>query len=367
MGTDPRHHHVGHGHHAVSAPAPGQAGASAPVADRPDLSVAIHGAGIAANCCAHLLARMGVATARTVGARTPVPAILLSDTALALLRSVFERPDLFADRPRITHRVVAWGAAEPVSLPHGAIVLSEGDLDAALTPPAAAVAAVAPQMSIHTAAPFPGGEVRRFGARTTSAAQVSLRHDADRSVCGIEAVEAGWLFLIPAGDASAWMLCVGASAQTLLSQSRHIAPRIDGVGRTSAAFETSPRMLTSLAGPDWLACGSAAVAFDPICGDGTAQAVREAILASAVIGAMRDGGDRAALRVHFESMILAAMRRHLRLSAQFYASGGDGEWWRAQLADLAEGFDWCTARLAKMPEPRYELHDFRLVARGEAA
>ncbi|WP_197422458.1 hypothetical protein, partial [Phenylobacterium sp. CCH9-H3] len=150
-------------------------------------------------------------------------------------------------------------------------------------------------------------------------------------------------------------------------RSRRVAPRIEGVGRISAGFETSPRMLTSLQGPDWLACGSAAIAFDPICGDGTAQSVREAILASAVIGAIGEGGDPVALRVHFESMMVAAIRRHLRLCAQFYASGGDGAWWRAQLTGLAEGFDWCTARLARTPEPRFELHDFRLVAREAAA
>jgi len=331
-----------------------------------DLTVTIRGEGIAANCCAHLLGRAGIATTRTTGARARVPAILLSDTALGLLRGVFDRPDLFAERPRVTHRVVAWGTVEPVKLPHGAIVLSEGDLDAALAGPPGSPAAAA-DISILTAPPFPAGAVRSFGSRSTVAALVQLRDEADRSVCWIEAVEAGWLFLVPSGQASAWLLAVGAPADALLGQSRHIAPRIEGVGATSAAFETSPRMLTSLAGPDWLACGSAAIAFDPICGDGTAQAVREAILASAVIGAMGEGGDQAALRVHFESMMIAAMRRHLRLCAQFYASGGEGEWWRAQLADLAEGFDWCTARLAKMPEPRYELHDFRLVARGAAA
>ena len=345
--------------------APGAARERPRPADGKDLTVAIHGQGIAANCCAHLLARAGFATSRTTGSRAPVPAILLSDTALGLLRSVFARPDLFAGRPRITHRVVAWGTREPVRLPHGAIVLSEGDLDGALAgPPGAAAAA---DLSVHTAPPFPAGAMRSFGSRGAVAVQVRLRYETDRSVCWIEAVEAGWLFLVPSGRGPAWLLAVGASAQTLLAQSRHIAPRIEASGKASAAFETSPRMLTALAGPDWLACGSAAIAFDPICGDGTAQAVREAILASAVIGAMREGGDRAALRLHFESMMIAAMRRHLRLCAQFYASGGEGEWWRAQLADLAEGFDWCTARLAKMPEPRYELHDFRLVARGAAA
>jgi hypothetical protein len=348
----------------VSA-APGAARERPRPADGKDLTVAIHGEGIAANCCAHLLGRAGFATARTTGTRARVPAILLSDTALGLLRSVFDRLDLFADHPRITHRVVAWGTLEPVRLPHGAVVLSEGDLDAALAGAPGSPAAA--DISIHTAPPFPKGAMHSFGSRSTVAAPVRLRDEADRSVCWIEAVEAGWLFLVPSGEASAWLLAVGASADALLGQSRHIAPRIEGVGATSSAFETCPRMLTSLAGPDWLACGSAAIAFDPICGDGTAQAVREAILASAAIGAMGEGGDRAALRLHFESMMVAAMRRHLRLCAQFYASGGEGEWWRAQLAGLVEGFDWCTARLAKMPEPRFELHDFRLVVRGAVA
>ena len=349
----------------MSTTAPQRSGARRRTSDERHLTVAIHGEGIAANCCAHLLARAGFATTRTAADRARVPAILLSDTALALLRSVFERPDLFADRPRITHRVVAWGAGEPVRLPHAAIVVSEGDLDTALGGPSGAAGPA--DVSIHTAPPFPQGALRSFGSRRAVAAQVRLRHEADRSVCWIEAVEAGWLFLIPSGEAAAWLLAVGGSAETLLGQSRHVAPRIEGVGRTSAGFETGPRMLTALQGPDWLACGSAAIAFDPICGDGTAQSVREAILASAVIGAIGEGGDPAALRVHFESMMVAAMRRHLRLCAQFYASGGEGAWWRAQLAGLAEGFDWCTARLARTPEPRFELHDFRLVPREAAA
>lgn len=337
--------------------------------ERDGLDVAIRGEGIAAACCAHLLARDGFATAWTARERPPVPAILLSDTALELLRSVFERPDLFAGRPGVTHRVVAWGTAEPVRLPHGAVVLSEGDLDAALGGASGATdrAADGAFMTLHTAPPFPADAMRRFGARRTVAAPVRLLHAEDQAACWIEAVETGWLFLIPSGPTSGWLLSVGGSAEALLGQSRHIAPRVERLGEPSGAFETSPRMLAQLQGPDWLACGSAAIAFDPICGDGTAQAVREAILASAVIGALRDGGDSDALRLHFESMMIGAMRRHLRLCGQFYASGGEGAWWRAQLADLAEGFDWCTARLAKMPEPRFVLQDFRLVPREIAA
>ncbi|MET0362546.1 MAG: hypothetical protein ABW048_12445, partial [Sphingobium sp.] len=189
----------------------------------------------------------------------------------------------------------------------------------------------------------------------------------DESACWVEAVESGWLFLIPNGAAGTWLLGVGATIDALLVESRHVAPRVRLTGTTSAAFATCPRILTQLQGPDWLACGTAAVAFDPICGDGTAHAIREAIIAAAVVMGIDDGGDAAALRTHYESMLVAAMRRHLQLSAQFYRSGGTGPWWQTQLAALAEGHDWATSRLATMPEPRYQLRDFRLVPREAAA
>ena len=38
---------------------------------------------------------------------------MLSDTALSLMRDVFERPDLFRTAPRITRRVVQWGQETP--------------------------------------------------------------------------------------------------------------------------------------------------------------------------------------------------------------------------------------------------------------
>jgi 2-polyprenyl-6-methoxyphenol hydroxylase-like FAD-dependent oxidoreductase len=282
--------------------------------------------------------------------------------ALALLRSVLDRPGLFADRPRVSRRVVAWGKDDPVALPHGALVVSEADLDAAFAcgpSPAAGPAA----FHVHTAAPFPEGALQRFGDRRTEAAEVRFCDPADSDACWIEAVGDGWLFLTPAGGDRAILLSVGAPADTLLPESRLIAGRVAAGGEPFAGFDTTPRLHAPLQGPDWFACGTAAMAFDPICGDGTAQAAREAILVSAVISAIVDGGDREALREHYESMMLASMRRHLRLCAGFYASGGDGSWWRRQLAGLAEGFERCTERLARAPEPRYALHGFRLVAR----
>lgn len=331
------------------------------------MRVRIRGRGVAASCCAHLLERSGIAAGIEAPAQGPAPAILLSDPAIALLRDTLDRPGLLSGKPRITRRVVAWGGNDPVDLPHSAIVVGPGDLEDAFALPAGASDGSGADFIVHAAQPFPEETLRHFGHRQAIAAKVGLNRPEDAGACWIEAVERGWLFLIPTGTSEGWLLAVGAPLEALLGESRHVARRVTPLGPTSSAFDTCPRMLESLAGPDWLACGAKAIAFDPICGDGTAQAAREAILASAVIAAMQAGESREALLVHYESMLIASMRRHLRLCAQFYATGGKGRWWRDQLAALSEGFEWCTARLAALPEPRYELQGFELVARSVAA
>jgi hypothetical protein len=324
---------------------------------------------------------MPVAAMPVAQPRRPVPAIMLSDMALALLRDVFGRPTLFADRHRITRRVVRWGSAEPVAMPHAAVVVSEDDLVAEFgrgpggaTGAAATSGAVATTMparfSVHSAPPFPGRgaagapgkPLRRFGSRRAIALPVGLAPGVDPGCCQVESVPEGWLFLVPSGPEHCWLLAIGGPADQLLSQSRLVAPQLAWQGEPSASFETVPRLLEQLAGPGWLACGTSAIAFDPICGDGTAQAVREAILAAAVIEAVQAGGNEPELTGHYEAMLTASLRRHLQLSGQFYATGGDSAWWRAQLAAVAEGYDWCTQRLAATPEPRFALRGYRLVS-----
>jgi 2-polyprenyl-6-methoxyphenol hydroxylase-like FAD-dependent oxidoreductase len=331
--------------------------------------VHIRGTGIAATCCAHLLTQAGHHVTRDPVDRPGVPAILLSDQALALIRDIFHQPSLFADRPRITRRIVAWGDAAPVDVPHGATVVSDHDLAGIVprpTPGPSPAPTQRPDFTIHTAPPFPSGTPEQFGTRSAIAAQVSLHDEADRATCRIESLPDGWLFLIPGADA-VWLLAVGAAIDTLIAQSRLIAPGIDRTGPTSPAFDTCPHLLAQPCGTDWLACGTAAMAFDPICGDGTAQAVREAILASAVITGIAEGGDADALRIHYHSMLLAAMRRHLQLCVPFYRTGGTGLWWQDQAAALMHGYNQCTARLGAMPEPRFALHGLALVPREVAA
>lgn len=335
------------------------------------MSALLRGQGVAIATAAHLLHQAGLPVTRDRGARRPVPVIMLSDPALALLRDVFGQPAMFADKPRIERRVVRWGAGDAVAMPHGAVVVAEADLasvldilptQALLTPPGSSVST-----TIHGIAPFPVSAMQHFGERLSSTARVQLSTLAAPTTCWIESVDGGWLFLIPDGNGGAWLLAVGDAPEALAVQAPMIAPLIDTIEPAGPAFDTSPRMLEQLAGDGWLACGTTALAFDPICGDGTAQAVREAILASAVVTALARGEHPDALATHYNSMLLAAMRRHLQLSLPFYGGAGSMRWWREQYSAARAGYDWCTARLATMPEPRFALHGFELVRRELAA
>lgn len=334
-------------------------------------SIALRGQGVAVATTAHLLNRAGVALELEPGIRRPVPVIMLSDPALALLRDVFGKPDLFAGKARIERRVVRWGTSKPVAMPHGAVVVSEDDLTAALAtapqPTTAETNGTNVLATIHGMPPFPVSAMQRFGERLSSTARVRLSAKADPATCWVESVDDGWLFLIPDSLGGAWLLAIGGAPEELAAQAPMIAPLIEAMEPSSGTFDTSPRMLEQLAGEGWLALGTAALAFDPICGDGTAQATREAILASAVITALGRGEDQAALITHYHSMLLAAMRRHLQLSLPFYGGAGSSPWWREQYAASRAGYDWCTAHLATMPEPRFALHGFDLVRRELAA
>jgi hypothetical protein len=264
---------------------------------------------------------------------------MLSDAAVALIESVFERQNLFASAPRIRKRIVVWGPnAKPALLDHSAIAISEEQLLKALgNPPAPPNNFAEPDFTIRAAGDL---ACRKFGSRSATASPIALQPEAEPDACKIESLDSGWLFTIPAGGGKAWLLSVGPP----------------GAG-TPAAFPVMPRIAESLTGPSWLACGSAAMAFDPICGDGTAHAIREAILAAAVIKAIANGGDAASLRAHYEARLTAGFARHLANCLPFYTAAASGPWWQNEANALREGLAWCEDRI---PPFQYRLNGFDL-------
>jgi len=331
--------------------------------------IAIHGDGVAARCCARLLTNAGFSITFTLRDRSRIPAIMLGEQSLALIRDVFENPALFATAPPITRRVVAWGDTQNAhEVPHSAVVVSEKQLLETIGCPSDEAADRPPDFTIYTTPPLPPGIAEKtFGSRRAAAARVSLKESASESACWIESLPEGWLFLIPNSTDATWLLAIGAPLESMLAASRLIAPLIHITSARSAEFSSCPRLLTPACGENWLACGSVAMGFDPICGDGTAQAIREAILASALIHGLFNNMDKSALLSHYEMMLTASMRRHLLLCAEFYRTGGTGPWWRTELQSLIDGHTWCTARLAQAPEPQFQLNGFELLKRESVA
>jgi hypothetical protein len=323
----------------------------------------IHGDGVAARCCAHLLARSGMRVSTRPTSPPQVPAILLSDAALSLIRDIFNAPGLFHELPRIRKRIVSWGPdATPLSLDHSGAVVSAQELLAGLGHTASeAEHRPAGDWTIFAARPLPNfANEHTFGSRMASAAPAELREEAESSACWIESLENGWLFLITNAPGSAWLLSVGGPPDEMLGQSRLVAHQVNKLGLVTRQFPASPAMTSPPCAPGWLACGTAAMTFDPLCGDGTAHAVREAVLASAVLRALQSAGDPESLLAHYEARLTAAFRKHLELCLRYYQTGAQGDWWRQEAESIVRGLQWCNSTLPEVPEFRYRLNGFDL-------
>lgn len=328
-------------------------------------SVLIKGDGVAALSCEWLM-RLPPAywqTIRQSGQPTRLPAIMISEATQQLFADVFARTKLFRYLPRIERRKVAWGdGADLLVLPHAAVVVEESWLldrlrviDTETAPP------VPEDWTIFAGKPLPPHATEMaFGSRIAHAVPVDLAPAADAQACVIESLPSGWLFLVPNGNGAGWLLAVGGDADAQLSQSRFVAPDILRVASPGAHFAAHPRLTWPLCGPRWLACGTAALAFDPLCGDGSGNAIREAILASAVLRAHEAGSGEGLLLQHYQNRLLAGFERHLQVCAHFYQSGGNSPWWAEQLAGVEAGRRWCRAELGTAKQFHFRLDGFTL-------
>lgn len=328
-------------------------------------AVLIRGDGIAASCCSRLLDGGSIKVALEAQHRRKLPAIMLGETTQRLLRDVFDGRDLFTGFPRISKRVVLWGpGAEPITVPHSALVVSEQELlgringESAIDKP---VAGGPPDWTIFSSRPLPPSSVEyHFGSRPATASAVALENAAEMDACWIESLEDGWLFLLPGENRNGWLLSVGGSAEALLAVSRLIHRQIRDVGPSLGTFPSHPHAAFPLSAPGWLACGTAALGFDPLCGDGAGNAVREAILGSAVVRRAIETGDTDNLVAHYQMRLLGGFGKHLALCFEFYKSGRLGPWWDRQLHDLQRGLTWCSDELQRGNISRYRLNDFKL-------
>ncbi len=328
--------------------------------------VVIEGSGFSASCCARLLSQADVLFAVEPGQPRHVPAILVGEGTRQLFADLFREPELFTSNHRIEKRIVAWGAeATPMELAHDARIVAEDSFPQQASGPI--TDEMTPAWTIQCARLSPSSATQHvFGSRIAYTATVSLKPLAEQSACWIESVEDGWLFLFTTGNHEAWLLAVGSSSDSLLGESRLISSRIDSVLTIGTQFSASPRITDPLATwradghGDVICCGSAALGFDPVCGDGSGNALRESILACAVVRAAMAGEPASEAMNHYTGRLLAGLLRHLQLCRNFYQTGGKGPWWAEQVAQLDIGIRWTFAKLAGLSASPFRLNDFSL-------
>ncbi len=327
-------------------------------------TVAVQGDGVAACCCVQLLHNSNVDIHVERSSRPSQLSVLVSPGTQRLLCDVFGNPSLLNDLPIISKRVVLWGRQqEPITLPHSGLAMSEADLLQRLWSCIKAVDRPSidiPDWRLISRKQQLSGEEQKFGSRVAAALQVDLKQTADSESCWVESLPDGWLFLLPSGLGRGSLLGVGGTPDALLGQSRLVAEQVDSLTETPVAFPAYPRIADRLCAPSWFLCGTAAMGFDPICGEGAGNAVRQAILASAVLRAIQHGADVQSLLHHYSSRLMAGFLRHLQNCRAFYLTARNGQWWDAELAQLEAGIKWTSDHLSQIPPASFRLVDFSL-------
>ncbi len=328
----------------------------------------IHGGGIAACCVARLAKARRWQVTSAPGAKPGGPTLLVNESTSLLLSDVFGTTDgLFTGGVEILQRIVRWGPnSDTIELPHRGDAIDETlllrrlwtRLDEGMRTLKTAADAEA-NWNIYTTLSSAPCMRQGFGTRTAAAVPVDLRHP-DAQACWVEATRTGWLFLLPCGGGRAALLATGAAVDELLRESILIAPQVAAVHGPGTTMSTAPSIAETAAADGWVACGSAAMSLDPICGEGAGNSVREAILATAVVAAIERGAPARLALAHYQERLLAGFLRHLTVSRRFYSTGGTAGWWQEQTACIDRGIAWTQQRLAELPPPTYRLNGFEL-------
>lgn len=332
----------------------------------------VSGGGVACAAAAALLARGGHRLHVAPDTR-PRPPVVLGEPTVRLLLDLFGGdPGLFVGAHQLRRRWVSWGSA-PVCREEPALILDGATLTARLWErlPAVEPLEEAPAgVSYVGSTPPPAARERLVaGRRRAIVLEAELAEEVDEAACLVEATPEGWLFLAPRGGGRASLQVVVPDGPSdieeavlrVLAVAHLVPPRVTSAEAdpATALYSATPELALPLCGPGWVALGASAIRFDPLCGDGTGQAVRGALLAAAALDAEARGEPAEALHRHVEARLVQTFTAHLDACDALY--GEAGITWRAdrQAARAAR---------ARLPAPdpaglRYRVEGFALVAR----
>ncbi|BEL05099.1 hypothetical protein Q0Z83_032900 [Actinoplanes sichuanensis] len=295
--------------------------------------VAVHGAGLAGLTCALLAARDGGAVTLVGGEPAGPPTeLVLNEATVALLTSLWGE----VDGHRLTGRWSRWGIdAGPVQTPSTALVVNEQRLVAVLAerlPDRVERAETAPpaDWTIRASArpagnPPVGRRVAITGYAPMSETRVSRMATTWR----------GWVQAVPLGDGRGFLRAVSPVPPD--DPEDFLGAEIEAAGLDEWVVGPPERVVVAPAAP-WLSrqraepgrlhVGGGVLRLDPLSGSGAGQAMRTAMLATAVV---RDGRPAADLLGDYHRRLGAAFHRHLIGCTANYRTAFDSAEWAGEL------------------------------------
>jgi len=354
------------------------------------------GAGVAGLTCAHLLAEHGWNVHVWDLGVNRTPPLVLNDGTVWLLRDLWRGGDeLVEGAVRLRVRTVQWGRGPETTVRQPGVVVDGGLLRQRLLGrlveahpdrvclfevPAAGLterlAEVRPAVRVfdasgrraHAATVLGKARRRILGRRCILTAPVTLAEHCASEACWMETVSDGWVFLAPIEAGRAVLQAMvphspGDPEDTLRrlhAETRLISRRVDELAGWVSVFAAAPQCSDPLLGHRWIAIGDAAIALDPVSGDGTGHGLRGAILATSVIEAIASGCPDRSYLDHYHTRLVEAFQVHLQRCLAHYSTAFSSPAWLEECTTTARALQAMSSS-GPPPQFRYALHGLHLM------
>ncbi len=356
-------------------------------------SATVLGSGVAALCSAHVLARHGWTVALGEGDSSSGPRLVLNATTVQLVKAVFGQDIVrWPETYRLPGRYTRWDADASARYAGGpAAVVSSETLcrrlrDRVVSSAPDRISVVAATAETEPAEPYAGGRwvisARGRNAAGTSRYRQWLRRsalvadvacDSAMSSAIMEATSEGWVFLFPHAPGMATLQAMVANVApapdaqlaAMLAETKSIGPRLLRSPGPAKVMRAAPRMVDDLCRLGWIAVGDEAISLDPLCGDGTGYALREAILAAGVAKWVEDGLPAADAFNHYRLRLQCTVAAHLRACLSFYRTADFHDAWEPELEAMERGRRELESSIAAQPEATLRMRGFDLTVSDE--
>lgn len=267
----------------------------------------------------------------------------------------------------VTGRRVDWSGDDAAVVPQIALACDAGEFAAALAdrlPDRAQIFSSAGADADWTieASGRPIGGSAGSGSRVGQFIRIASRESPSNTT--VTATLRGWTFTLPhpAGGIAALIVSPSSSLAPLTPDA--VAERLtaDGLTVTPADIMSlgvpasiAPRLAEPVTGEHLLRIGDAALALDPLRGDGAGFALRGALLAQSVVAAVDDSGECMAVFNHYQRRLRDVFVSHLRGCSSHYRAARNCGIWRHDILAMD--------RLAARMQPADGDYEFRLTDR----